>query len=316
MLTIEHGTHQTCQADPTSTAAGKPVHADIQTPETYFQRVYGRHRGIIGETLQQRLWNARVLVAGAGSVGSFHAFALARLGVRHLVLTDPERYEISNLARQAGATTRTLGQWKATAVAERILEINPHAQLRIERGGVDAANVDQLLEGVDLVVDSIEFYELEVRRALFAAAERLKIPTITAAPVGFGVNMLVFKHGGMPFEDYFDFAGCRSRAECLANFALGLSPGLNGFRDLDLSKVSGSGATNAPSLALAASIASGIVATTAFRLLTEPDAVPAAPNYTAFNAKSFTVTRGKLWFGNRSPLQRLRRRILMRLTAK
>lgn len=296
--------------------ASSDAPAEIQAPEDYFQRVYSRHRGIIDERTQRRLWNARVLVAGAGSVGSFHAFALARLGFRGLVLTDPERYEITNLARQAGATTRTLGQMKASAVAERILEINPHAQLHIEHGGVDATNAERLLEGVDLVVDSIEFYELEARRALFAAAERRKIPLITAAPVGFGVNMLVFKPGGMPFERYFDFAHCHTRRECLANFALGLSPGLNGFRDLDLSKVSGSGETNAPSLALAASIASGIVATTALRLLVEPEHVPAAPTYTAFNAKSFQVTRGKLWFGNRSPLQRLRRRVLMRLTAR
>ncbi len=290
--------------------------ADIQTPDGYFQRVYGRHRGIIDEALQQRLWKARVLVAGAGSVGSFHAFALARLGIRSLVLTDPERYEISNLARQAGATTATLGNWKADAVAERILEINPHAQLQVEHADVDAENVERLLDGVDVVVDSIEFYALEARLALFTAAEKLGIPLVTAAPMGFGVNMLVFRPGGMSFNRYFDFPGCRSREECLANFALGLSPTMNGFRDLDLSKVTATGSTNAPSLALAASIASGVVATTVLRLLQDPDQVSAAPHYAAFNAKTFTVTRGKLRWGNRSPLQRLRRHVLLSRMAK
>lgn len=286
------------------------VPQDIESPEAFFDRVYARHRGIIDENLQRALWNAKVLVAGAGSVGSFHAFALARLGIRHLVLTDPERYEISNLARQAGATLPTLGRWKADAVAERVLEINPHAMLTVEREGVDASNIERLLDGVDVIVDSIEFYEFEARRALFAAAERRGIPLVTAAPVGFGINMLVFRPGGMAFEEYFDFASCRSRTECLLNFALGLSPGLNGFRDLDLSKVSASGATNAPSLALAASIASGVVATTVLRLLQDPEQVPAAPNYVAFNARSCEVTRGRLRWGNRSPLQRLRRWVL------
>ncbi len=209
-----------------------------------------------------------------------------------------------------------MGEWKAEAVAARIHQINPHARLQIEREGVNPSNVQRLLEGIDVIVDSIEFYELEARRSLFAEAEKRGIPIVTAAPVGFGINMLVFRKGGMPFEEYFDFNGCSSRSECLANFALGLSPGLNGFRDLDLSKVSASGETNAPSLALAASIASGVVATTVYRLLEAPEEVLAAPNYASFNAKSFNVTRGKLRWGNRSPLQRLRRRVLMSRLAR
>jgi len=294
--------------DETRRATSLP-HA-IETPEGYFERVYARHRGIVEEPLQRKLWNAKVLVAGAGSVGSFHAFALARLGIRNFVLTDPERYEISNLARQAGATTETLGRWKAAAVAERIRAINPHAQIETHLDGAGEDNVDRLLDGVDVVVDSIEFYELEARCALFAAAERRGIPLVTAAPVGFGVNMLVFRPGGMPFVRYFDFPSCRTRTECLLNFAIGLSPRLNGFRDIDLSKVSASGSTNAPSLALAASIASGMVATTVLRLLEDPAQVPAAPHYKSFNAKRCEVTNGCLRWGNRSLLQRLRRRIL------
>ncbi len=287
----------------------------IQEPEAYFDAVYSRHRGIISERVQRRLWKARILVAGAGSVGSFHAFALARLGVRNLVLTDPERYEISNLARQAGATLKTLGRWKADAVRGRILEINPHAKVEVTRDGVHDQNVDRMLAGVDIVVDSVEFYELEARRALFRAAEAKGIPVITAAPVGYGTNMLVFRPGSMPFEEYFDFKACRSRSECLAAFAMGLSPRLDGFRDLDLSEVSKSGESNAPSLALAASIASGVVASTVVSLLEDPKKVPAAPHYRSFNAKRMTITSGKLRRGNRSLLQRIRRWWLLRMLA-
>jgi molybdopterin/thiamine biosynthesis adenylyltransferase len=288
----------------------------ISSPDTYFEQVYRRHRGIISEELQRKLWNTRVLVAGAGSVGSFHAFALARLGIRKFVLTDPERYEISNLARQDGATLETLGQWKAEAVRDRILTINPHAEVLVEREGVNETNVARLLEGVNVIVDSIEFYELEARCALLREAQRRGLPLVSACPIGFGTNMLVFRPGSMSYEKYFDFDSCQTRKEKLANFALGLSPKLNGFRDLDLTKVSASGESNAPSLALAASLASAVVSTTVVRLIEDASKVEAAPCSFALNVRGLKIERCKLRWGNRSPLQKLRRRILLKLLGK
>ena len=84
---------------------------------------------LLGEEGLKRLSQARVAVFGIGGVGGHAAEALARSGVGKLDLIDKDVVSISNINRQVIATTKTVGQPKVRVMEERILEINPEAQV-------------------------------------------------------------------------------------------------------------------------------------------------------------------------------------------
>ncbi len=101
--------------------------------------------------------------------------------------------------------------------------INPELRLRRFDSGVAPDGVDDFLAEADLFVDGFDFFEIEIRRRVFARARALGIPAVTAAPIGMGVGYLVFTPDGMSFDDYFGFDG-RSADEQSLRFLMGLVP--------------------------------------------------------------------------------------------
>src|SRR5579872_2817477 len=106
----------------------------------------------------ERLRACRVLIAGLGG-GSNIAELLVRKGVGRLVLADLDRYECHNV-RQRGCTTRTLGRPKVEVMRERLLDINPHAEVVSVPEGITLANADRLARESDFVVDMIDFHAI------------------------------------------------------------------------------------------------------------------------------------------------------------
>src|SRR5215472_7423498 len=113
-----------------------------------------RFRGI-GEAGQQRLLDARVAVVGCGALGSFQAGALARAGVGRLTLIDRDYVEWSNLQRQwlFEESDARDSLPKAAACARRISAINSGVTVGAEVSDLTPANIEDLLEGVDLILD-------------------------------------------------------------------------------------------------------------------------------------------------------------------
>ncbi len=111
---------------------------------------------LIGRENITRLQNAKVAVCGLGGVGSAAAEALARVGIGHLRLIDFDKVDITNLNRQLLATHETIGIKKVQAMAERILKINPSCDLELREAFITSENVNQLLNGMDFVVDAID----------------------------------------------------------------------------------------------------------------------------------------------------------------
>ena len=99
----------------------------------------------------------RVAVFGVGGVGSWCAEALVRTGVGGVMLVDDDRVAASNVNRQLPATSRTVGRLKVEAMRERLLEINPAAEIeaRAERYAPESAERFRLV-GFDVVVDAID----------------------------------------------------------------------------------------------------------------------------------------------------------------
>ena len=91
--------------------------------------IFNRARLLVGEKGMERIAQSRVLLFGVGGVGSWCAESLVRSGIAHLTIVDADTVNITNVNRQLMATTRTVGRSKVEALKERLLEINPSAQI-------------------------------------------------------------------------------------------------------------------------------------------------------------------------------------------
>ena len=124
-------------------------------------RRYGRHLVLpqVGLEGQRRLKAARVLLVGAGGLGSPTALYLAAAGVGTLGLIDDDRVERSNLQRQILYGEATVGRPKVEAAAERLRDLNPQVRLELHPNRLDADNVVDLVERYDLVVDGSDNFQ-------------------------------------------------------------------------------------------------------------------------------------------------------------
>lgn len=265
---------------------------------------FSRNLGWLTETEQAVLRDRRIAIAGMGGVGGSHLLTLTRLGVGKFYIADFDVFELANFNRQAGATLPHLGRAKVDVMAEMALEINPELDIRCFPEGVNADNLDDFLEGVDLYVDSLDFFALDIRRRVFAACAARGIPATTAAPLGMGAALLNFLPGQMSFEEYFCLEG-QPEDEQLLRFLLGLSPAMLQMGYLvdptrvDLANYRG------PSTPMACDLCAGIVGVQALKILLGRGKVLAAPRGLHFDAYRNRLVHTWRPGGNRHPLQRL-----------
>lgn len=107
----------------------------------------------VGWTGQERLQNSRVMVVGAGGLGSAALYYLAAAGVGHIGLVDGDSVELSNLQRQILHGTPDLGRRKAESAKESLTRLNPHLTVEIFDRRLDSGNVSQTFSGYELVLD-------------------------------------------------------------------------------------------------------------------------------------------------------------------
>ncbi|HEU4587579.1 MAG TPA: molybdopterin-synthase adenylyltransferase MoeB [Gemmatimonadales bacterium] len=119
---------------------------------------YARHLTLpdVGREGQERLKAARVLVLGAGGLGSPAALYLAAAGVGTLGLVDFDRVDLTNLQRQILHGTATLGQPKVVSAVARLADLNPHVRVVPIQERLSAANAREIVAGYDLVVDGTD----------------------------------------------------------------------------------------------------------------------------------------------------------------
>jgi molybdopterin/thiamine biosynthesis adenylyltransferase len=146
----------------------------------------------IGAAGQQRMRESQVAVAGCGALGSFQAGALARAGVGRILLIDRDYVEWSNLQRQwlFEESDAREGLPKAIAAARRLAAINSEVEAVPVVADLTAANIEELLEGADLILDGTDNFE--TRYLLNDYAARRGTPWIYGAAVGsYGLTMPV-----------------------------------------------------------------------------------------------------------------------------
>lgn len=174
---------------------------DLTTDETLR---YGRHVVLpgIGVDGQRRLRAARVLVVGAGGLGSPALLYLAAAGVGHLTVVDDDTVDTSNLQRQVAHGTPDVGRPKVESARDAVHRIDPTVQVRTERRRIDHTNALEMLRGHDVVVDGSDNFA--TRYVVADACEILGIPTVWGAILRFTGQVSVFWPGHGPlYRDVF-----------------------------------------------------------------------------------------------------------------
>ncbi len=136
--------------------------------------IFNRSALLFGNDTMQRIMQTRVILFGVGGVGSWCAESLIRTGIQHLTIVDFDTIAPSNVNRQLPATSKTIGRLKTEVLRERLLEINPKANITAISDIYDDTTADRYdLDAYDYVVDAIDSIEskmLLIRRACASKA--------------------------------------------------------------------------------------------------------------------------------------------------
>lgn len=144
---------------------------------------FSRTELLLGKTAMERLRDSRVAVFGIGGVGGYVCEALVRSGVGAFDLIDDDKVCLTNLNRQIIATRKTVGRLKTEVMRERILEINPEADVRIHTCFFLPENADEFpFEEYDYVVDAVDTVTAKI--ALVMKAQEKNIPIISSMGAG------------------------------------------------------------------------------------------------------------------------------------
>lgn len=148
-----------------------------------FERRFGGIRRLYGAEAYVRFQRAHVCIVGVGGVGSWVVEALARSAIGRLTLIDLDNVAESNVNRQIHALGDQFGKAKVTAMAERILAINPRCQVTQIEDFVTTDNLDQMLDrDYDYVIDAID--SARVKADMIAWCRRHKVPLIASGGAG------------------------------------------------------------------------------------------------------------------------------------
>ncbi len=121
------------------------------------QAIFRRTELLLGDEFMERLSSKSVIIFGVGGVGSWCAESLVRSGIRKLTIVDSDRVCITNINRQLMATTKTVGQVKVDALKERLLTINPSAEITALQQIFTAETAESFqLDTYDYIIDAID----------------------------------------------------------------------------------------------------------------------------------------------------------------
>ncbi|MBA2637181.1 MAG: molybdopterin-synthase adenylyltransferase MoeB [Solirubrobacterales bacterium] len=207
---------------------------EVEVPRTFTpeqRERYSRHFLLpeIGTAGQQKLLDAKVLLLGAGGLGSPVALYLAAAGVGTIGLGDDDTVDVSNLQRQVIHTTDRVGQPKVDSAETAIHAINPDVRVVKHVTRLAASNIVDVLQGYDLVVDGADNFP--TRYLLNDASVRLRLPVVSASILGFDGQLSVFKpYDGPCYRCLYPVPPPAELApSCGANGVLGVLPGTMGL---------------------------------------------------------------------------------------
>lgn len=269
-----------------------------------YGEAFSRNIGWFTPSEQGVLRRSRVAIAGMGGVGGVHLLTLTRLGIGRFRIADLDRFALVNFNRQAGAACSSLDKEKTTVMARMARDINPELDLIEFSDGVNAQNVHEFLDGVDVYVDGLDYFVFETRRLVYDACRVKGIPIVLAVPLGMGASLLHFLPTGPSFEEYFRLDD-GSPDEWPVRFLAGVAPALLHRHYLAYPEIVDFAAQRVPSTGAACQICSGVAATSVAKILLGRGKIEGAPRSLQFDA--YTGKFRRVWRpgGNRHILQRV-----------
>ena len=203
-----------------------PRRSSTEQRERYARHLLVPEIGLEGQT---KLLESKVLLLGAGGLGSPTALYLAAAGVGTLGIVDDDEVDLSNLQRQVIHTTDRIGDAEGGLGRGAIQAINPDVKVVKYPTRLDASNIMEIIEGYDVIVDGVDNFP--TRYLLNDATVRLRIPVVSASILGFDGQLSVFKpYDGPCYRCLYPVPPPAELApSCGANGVLGVLPGTMGL---------------------------------------------------------------------------------------
>lgn len=153
---------------------------------------FSRTEMLIGNEGMEKLKCAKVAVFGIGGVGSFVCEGLARSGVGNFILVDYDKIDESNINRQLIANVNTIGKYKVDLMKERILKINPDANVETYREFyMDDCEIDIITEDLSYAVDCVDTIMAKI--AIICSCNELNVPVISSMGTGNKLDASMFE---------------------------------------------------------------------------------------------------------------------------
>ena len=287
---------------------------DQYTPgsDAFYDRAYVRHRGLISEDEQQKLKATRVAIAGLGGMGGTYAAAFARSGIGHYSLADFDTFEPHNINRQFGATASTIGKSKVEVMAGVVADINPAAGIKVIPAALDASNIDDFLDGVDIIVDALDVFSQTARRLVFAAAREKGIPVFSAAPLGFSAVTFHFHPEGMSYDEFSGLKDGMTEKQMALHFICAIGAQGPHLKYMDTKGI-GSTEGAAPSVGIACSMGAAIVVADVIAYVLGKRAPKWVPHFAQFDPFDQSYKQRHRRGGAKNLMQRIRMTVLRRM---
>lgn len=274
-----------------------------------YDLAFSRNIGWLRPEDQQKLRSKRIAIPGLGGVGGHHLHGFLRLGFSKFNIADPDSFEVQNFNRQMGASMLTLQQSKLTVAESFARSINPEVEIRAFPIGVTLDNMHSFLEDVDLVVDGLDLFAMDIRIPLYELAHKKGIPVITAGPFGMGTSIIAFNPKAISFGQYFDLLREDLTVEAkIIRFLAGMTPYLLHRKYLRFPEAVDIFARRLPSLNIGCFAASAAIGAMAIEILLDQDnpEIRWAPKGFHVDFNRHRAVRFYRPWGNKNPLQKLK----------
>lgn len=270
-----------------------------------YERAYSRSLGWLLPEELKLLSQVKVGIVGLGGVGGQYVEVLARLGVQNFMIADFDLFSVENTNRQNECRGANYHRNKADVMAELLYDINPGAQVQVWREGLRKEDIKTFCASIDIYLDGLDFFEVDVRQAIFREMRAQGKQAMTAAPVGSGTSFIYFDPKGMSFDDYFGIQSSDAEGVKYAKFLVGLDTQghMSYLKDpsrLDLKN------KKAPSLPMGVYTCASLMATSLLKIVLQRGELRGAPwvfHYDPYLLKSYFHY---IFFGFKNPFQKLK----------
>ena len=165
-----------------------------------YQEFTSRNQGYITNDLQAHIGSTTILIAGCG-LGSVSAEVAVRTGFKKFILVDGDTVGVSNLNRQI-FNFSDVGKFKAQALKDRILAINPEAEVETYTTWLNASNAAEIVGKADIIFETIDFLDINAIGSVHEAAAALFKPVISSFSCAWGTFSVAFMPGCMTFKEF------------------------------------------------------------------------------------------------------------------